>query len=301
MYKYQRYMPKKQRSTERSLAVIDPLAHYIQEVAKYPFLTAEEERKLALVYRKTGDKEAARKLVSSHLRLVVKIAMEYRQAYYNILDLIQEGSVGLMYAVKRFDPDKGARFSHYASWWIRSFILKYILDNFRLIKIGTTKEQKKLFYNLMREKQKIEALGFHPDRKLLSEALDVSEKAVEEMSRRLEQPEYALEAPVGGSSEALLKDFIAVDQKPADEMVAAKETQDILQKNLAEFTSNLNEREIKIFKQRLMADLPITLQEIADEYGISKERVRQIEEKIVDRLKEFFKKHGIKAEMLYRE
>ena len=153
----------------------------------------------------------------------------------------------------------------------------------------------------MREKEKIEALGFHPNRKMLSEALDVSEKAVEEMSKRLEQPEYALDAPVGSSGEALLKDFIAVDQKPADELIAAKETQDILQKGLDEFTTNLNERELKIFQQRLMADLPITLQEIADDYGISKERVRQIEERILNRLKDFFKKKGIKAEMLHKE
>ena len=138
-------MAKRATTSQRSLTTVDPLSRYLQEVGKYPLLTAEEERKLAIAYREKGDKEAARKLVSSHLRLVVKIAMEYRQAYYNILDLIQEGSVGLLHAVKKFDPDKGARFSYYAAWWIRSFILKYILDNFRLIKIGTTKDQKGSF------------------------------------------------------------------------------------------------------------------------------------------------------------
>lgn len=292
-------MPKKR--SERSLAVVDPLTRYLKEVAKYPFVSAEEERKLAEDYRKYNDVEAARKLVSAHLRLVVKIAMEYRNAYYNVLDLIQEGNVGLMHAVKKFDPDKGARFAHYASWWIRSLILKYILDNFRLIRIGTTKDQKKLFYNLMREKEKIESLGFTADKKLLSKALDVSEKAVEEMSQRLVQPEYALEGPVGRSGEALLKDFIAVDQQSPDDMISAKETKDILKDKLKEFTGKLNEREIKIFTQRLMADLPITLQEIADEYGISKERVRQIEERMLNKLKDYFKKQGIKEEMLYRE
>lgn len=294
-------MKKGKPIQEQSLVRIDPLAKYLQEVAKYPFLTAEEERKLAISYRKKGDVEAARKLVTAHLRLVVKIAMEYRHAYYNALDLIQEGNVGLMYAVKRFDPDKGARFSYYASWWIKSFILKYILDNFRLIKIGTTKEQKKLFYNLMREKQKIEALGFKADQKSLAQVLKVSEEAVEEMSKRLTQPEYALEAPVGESGEALLKDFIAVDQRPVDERIAEKETKDILQEKLALFMQQLNERELKIFEQRLLADLPITLQEIGDEYGISKERVRQIEERILEKLRAFFKEKGIKAEMLYRE
>lgn len=287
--------------SERALSVIDPLTRYLKEVEKYPFLTAEEERKLAEEYHQTQDVEAARKLVSAHLRLVVKIAMEYRNAYYNVLDLIQEGNVGLLHAVKKFDADKGARFAHYASWWVKSFILKYILDNFRLIRIGTTKEQKKLFYNLMREKEKIEALGFSPDKKLLSKALNVSEKAVEEMGQRLTQPEYALEAPVGQGGEAILKDFIAIDQQSADDMIAAKETKDILKDKLQEFTGQLNEREIKIFSQRLMADLPITLQEIADDYGISKERVRQIEERILKKLREYFKAEGISGDMLYRE
>ena len=291
--------PKKQ--SQASLVRVDPLTRYIEEVRKYPLLEPEEERKLALQYRKTGDAEAARKLVTAHLRLVVKIAMEYRKAYYNVLDLIQEGNVGIMHAVKKFDPDKGARFAYYASWWIRSFILKYILDNFRLIKIGTTKDQKKLFYNLMREKQKIEALGMKASNKLLSETLDVSEKSVEEMSRRLTQPEFAIEAPVGPEGETLLKEFIPVDQKPADEQISEKETQDILQAKLKEFTEKLNEKEQTIFKQRLAADLPITLQEIANDYGISKERVRQIEERIVEKLKAFFKEKGIKEEMLYRD
>ncbi|MDO8528225.1 MAG: RNA polymerase factor sigma-32 [Deltaproteobacteria bacterium] len=291
---------KKTLSKERALSVVDPLGKYLQEVDKYPFVTLEEERALAEDYRKNGNIEAAKKLVTAHLRLVVKIAMEYRQAYYNVLDLIQEGNVGLMHAVKKFDPDK-ARFSSYASWWIRSMILKYILDNFRLIKIGTTKDQKKLFYNLMKEKQKIEALGFKPSAKLLASSLEVSEKAVNEMSQRLTHSEYGLEAPVGGGdSDALLKDFIAADQQPLDEQVARQETQNILETKLAEFSEKLGERDMKIFSQRLMADLPITLQEIADEYGISKERVRQIEERIIKNLRSFFKEHGIKPDMLQR-
>ena len=294
-------MPTKKLKKSQAVISVDPLSKYLQEVSQYPFLTLEEEQKLAKDWHEHGDVEAARKLVVAHLRLVVKIAMEYRKAYYNALDLIQEGNVGLMHAVKKYDPGKGARFSYYAAWWIRSFILKYILENFRLIKIGTTKEQKKLFYNLMREKQKMENLGFKADKHLLAQKLQVSEEAIDEMTQRLTQPEYALEAPVGSNTEAILSDFIPLDQEPVDEQIAHKETQDLLKTKLKEFTEKLNDREKEIFTQRLMADLPITLQEIANEYGISKERVRQIEERILKKLKEFFKEEQIDAEMLYRE
>ena len=275
------------------MTVLDPLQRYIQEVQRYPFLTAEEELQLAQKMRE-GDKEAARKLVTAHLRLVVKIAMEYRRSYYNVLDLIQEGNVGLLHAVKKFDPEKGARLAHYASLWIRSYILKFILDNFRLIKIGTTKDQKKLFYNLMREKRNIEAMGMTPDKHLLSERLDVSEAAVEEMGQRLTQPEYALEAPVG-SGEAILKDFIAMDEPSVEEKISEREIADILQLKLKEFAGLLNERELKIFQQRLVADLPITLQEIADEYGITKERVRQLEARLLGKLKTYLKEAGLNS------
>ena len=279
---------------KQAVTVVDPLHRYLQEVQKYPFLTPEEERTLAEKMRNNGDKEAARKLVTAHLRLVIKIAMEYRRSYYSVLDLIQEGNVGLLHAVKKFDPDKGARLAHYASLWIRSYILKFILDNFRLIKIGTTKEQKKLFYNLMREKQKIEAMGVVPSKQMLSERLDVSEASVEEMGQRLTQPEYALEAPVGGG-EAMLKDFIAINEPSVEEKISERELSDILQLKMKEFSKTLSGREMKILQQRLMADLPITLQEIADEYGITKERVRQIESRLLTRLKEFFQKEGLEA------
>ena len=145
----------------RALSVTDPLTHYMQQVSAYPMVSVDEERELARRYHEEGDVEAAKKLVAAHLRLVVKIAMEYRNAFNKVLDLIQEGDIGLTKAVSHFNPDKGARLAHYASWWIRSYILKYILDNFRLIKIGTTKAQKKLFYNLIREKEKIEAMGYY--------------------------------------------------------------------------------------------------------------------------------------------
>jgi|SRR3989338_1148280 len=289
------------RSKKRTeVQLVDPLTRYLQQVNAYPMLSAEEERSLALRMHQKKDVEAARTLVNSHLRLVVKIAMEYRRAYYNLLDLIQEGSIGLMHAVKKFDPDKGARLGTYATWWIRSYILKFILDNFRLVKIGTTKEQKKLFFNLMREKEKIESLGFHADSRLLAEKLHVTQAGVEEMTQRLTSPEYALEAPSGPSGEAILKDFIPIDETPADEQLEQKEGEDILQAKLSEFSKVLEDRELKIFEQRLVSELPITLQEIADEYGITKERVRQIEEKILEKLRKFFKESGIEADILRR-
>ncbi len=287
---------------EQSLVSVDPLKVYLQEVSAYPMLSQEEERELALRFHEVGDLDAAKKLVATHLRLVVKIAMEYRNAYHNVLDLIQEGSIGLLQAVKNFDPSVGARLSSYATWWIRSYILKYILDNFRLIKVGTTKAQKKLFYNLMREKEQIESLGYHATPVELSKRLGVDEAEIIDMQRRLTTPELALQSPVmggkDGSKEVILQDFLPVDDKPADEQMATKQGQDILKAKFEEFASKLSPREQKIFRERLLAELPLTLQQIADEYGITKERVRQIEEKMIGNLKKFFKDSGIEVETL---
>lgn len=291
---------KKPKST-RSIAVADPLQRYMQEVLSYPMLSYEEEQELARKFHEKGDKEAAKKLVAAHLRLVAKIAMEYRNAYHNVLDLVQEGNVGLLYAVRNFDPEKGARLSTYAAWWIRSFILKYILDNFRLIKIGTTKAQKKIFFNLMREKEKIEAMGYYATPAELSRRLGVKEVEVVEMQTRLLTPERTLQGAVRsekGEGEAILQDFLPIDQMPVDEKIAEMETQDILKTKFAEFALSLSERDKKIFEERLLAELPKTLQEIADEYGITKERVRQLEERIIGRLKQFFRESGIEVEAL---
>lgn len=292
-------MPKNR--ADNKLEAIDLLQKYMLEVRTFPMLTLEEETALAERFHKKGDVEAAKKLVQAHLRLVAKIAMEYRTAYHNVLDLIQEGNIGLLQAVKHFDTDKGARLAHYASWWIRSYILKFILENFRLIKLGTTKEQKKLFYNLMREKERIESMGYYASPVELSKSLGVSEEAVVEMQGRLTTPELALEAPVrgpDGDSTSILQDFLPIDEKPADLRLAEAETEDILKDKFDEFAKGLNDRERKIFRERLLAELPLTLQDIADEYGITKERVRQLEEKLIGRLKKFFKDSGIEIDAL---
>jgi RNA polymerase sigma-32 factor len=292
---------KRDKGEGSSLVRRDPIHAYLQEVARYPMLTPVEERDLAIRFRELGDIDAAKRLVSTHLRLVAKIAMEYRSAHHNILDLIQEGNVGLLHAVKNFDPDKGARLSSYATWWIKSYILKYIIDNFRMIKIGTTKDQKRLFYNLMQERKKLESEGYIASSKELSKRLGVAESAVIEMEKRLTTSEYALDAPVGSDKlgqSGYLKDFVAAEGEAVDEMIADRQTQDILKEKFEKFEKELNERDKKIFRERLLSELPLTLQDIAEQYGISKERVRQLEENLIKRLQKYFADSGIDASSL---
>ena len=279
--------------TEQLPATIDPLHQYLREVSQFPLLSKEEETKTAAHYIKHQDKESAQKLVVSNLRLVVKIALEYQRAFHNILDLIQEGNMGLMRAVTKYDAAKGTRFSYYASWWIRAYILKYIVDNFRLVKIGTTQAQKKLFYNLMKEKKKIEAMGFSPQSALLSETLNVKEKEVIEMEQRMGAPDMALDAPARGYEDKLNLDFFTSDIPAQDVTIEQNDLKKKLFENLGEFLSGLKDKERKIFKDRLYVEVPKTLQDIADHYGISRERVRQIEENVIKKLKEFFNKKGL--------
>ncbi len=292
-------MPVLDKVKSKDLVTSDPLARYMQQVSKYPILSDEEEKKLVEQVIQHQDVEAAKKLVTSHLRLVVKIAMEYRSAYHNVLDLIQEGNVGLLRAVKNFDPSKGARLGYYATWWIRSYILKYILDNFRLIKIGTTQAQRKLFYNLMKEKEKMEHLGFVPENKLIANKLEVTEKEVAEMDQRLSHPELSMNVPVGGEEGGAHHiDFLQDPTQPVDEKLSHQELKDVLFEHLEGFSKTLNKREMNIFKGRLLSEMPATLQEIADEYGITRERVRQIEERIKEKLKIYFEEHGVNPESI---
>jgi len=272
----------------------DPLRKYIQEVNKYPILSREEECELAQRFQENQDKEAAKRLVTAHLRLVVKIAMEYRTAYGNVLDLIQEGNIGLLRSIKTFDLAKGTRLASYASWWIRSYILKYILDNFRLIKIGTTQAQRNLFFNLMKEKKRIEAMGFKADPGLIAKRLNVKKSEVEEMDQRLTEGELSLDTPLGDGNQSYA-DLLQDPALPIDEKLDQVNLHDFLLEKMSVFAKTLPPRELKIFQERLVAEVPLTLQQIADEYGISRERARQIEEKIKTRLKQFFEEAGLKA------
>jgi RNA polymerase sigma-32 factor len=278
-------------SNSKAVSTTDPIRRYLEEVRRYPLLAPEEEMRLALKLRDTGDMQAAKTLVSANLRLVVKIALEYKNFYSNLLDLVQEGNIGLMKAVSKFDPTKGARLGYYASWWIRSYILKYLLDNFRLVKVGTTQAQKKLFYHLMREKERLEAQGLLAGPKLLAEKLNVREKDVIEMEQRLSGrgAEMSLDAPIerDGESGASHMDLLVDGRESADETLARQQLLQLLQDRLPEFKKQLNERETKILQDRLLAEEPKTLQEVADQYGLTRERARQIEVQVIKKLREF--------------
>ena len=282
-------------SDEKLPARLDPLQQYLAEVGRFPLLSREEEMEAAKHYAKHHDKESAQKLVVSNLRLVIKIAMEYSRAFHNLLDLIQEGNVGLLRAVQKYDTTKGTKFSYYASWWIRAYILKYVIDNFRLVKIGTTQVQKKLFYNLVKEKRKMEAKGFVPESRQLSERLEVKEKDIIEMEQRM-GADMSLDAPTSGLDGKLNIDLFSTDETPVDQQVEDDELKKKLFSHLEEFTSSLKEKEKKIFKERLYAEVPKTLQDIANEYGITRERVRQLEERVVEKLKSFFTGKGFEVE-----
>lgn len=266
----------------------DPLKKYLSEVSKYPVLNKDEELDLATAVFNRKDRDAAQKLVISNLRLVVKIALEYYNSYLNILDLIQEGNVGLLHAVKKYNPYKGTRFSTYASFWIRANILKYIMDSWSLVKVGTTQGQRKLFYRLNKEKQKLEALGIYPAPQLLASTLDVKEEEVVDMQKRLAFTDVSLEAPLHDDSDDTIMDMMKSDEN-VEEVVAEKEKSEFLARKVAEFKLDLNEKELFIFETRMMAEEPLTLQEIGEKFDISRERVRQIENRVLKRFKERFK------------
>lgn len=274
--------------TGSSLVPFDPLQRYLAEIRRFPLLDAEEELRLALLYRDKKDVEAGHKLVASNLRLVVHIALKF-QGYWttSILDLIQEGNLGLIRAMEKFDPYKGAKFSYYASFWIKAYTLKFIIDNWRLVKIGTTQSQRKLFFKLNKERERLNALGHDPGPKLLAEKLDTSEKEVIEMDQRLSGWEVSLEGRVSDESETTHKDLLPSKDLSLDRALEESESRDMLHEKLEELRTTLTGKDLYIFEERLLADSPLTLQEIGDKYGISKERIRQIEKRLKGKIKLF--------------
>jgi RNA polymerase sigma-32 factor len=277
--------------SQKAVVKYDPLQRYLTEISQYRLLTRDEERALAKRVQEGGDEEAAYVLVTANLRLVVKIALEFQRVWMqNLLDLIQEGNIGLMQAVTKFDPYKNVKFSYYASFWIKAYILKFIMDNWRLVKIGTTQGQRKLFFKLKKEKQKLIDQGFDPKPKLLSQRLGVSEKEIVDMDQRLDGWDVSLDAPLKEDSDTERIEFLNTETESTEDRVAKKEMENLLHNKIAEFRKKLNKRELEIFEQRIFSDAPVTLQEIGDRYNISRERVRQVEKAIVKKMREFFKK-----------
>ncbi len=271
----------------KDLVPFDPLQSYLQEIRKYRPLTREEEHDLAVRYKEHHDVEAAYKLVTGNLWLVVKIAKDYEQAAKNLLDLIQEGNIGLMEAVKNFDPYRGVRLPSYAVWWIKAYLVRYLIANWRIVKIGTTQAQRRLFFNLKREKERLEREGFLPTPKLLADSLNVKENEVVEMEQRLSAPDLSVDAPLQDDSDATILSTLPSDNISAEEALGNQQLSALINKAMQEFVETLNQNERTIYQKRLLAEEKSTLQDLSDELLISKERVRQIENRIKDKLKSF--------------
>ena len=270
-------------------ALSNPALHrYLQEISQYELLTREETDELAIRFREEGDQDAAYRLVSSNLRLVVKVAMDFQKYWMqNFMDLIQEGNVGLVQATKKFDPYRGVKFSYYAAYWIRAYVLKFIMDNWRLVKIGTTQAQRKLFFSLNKERKLLEAQGFNAEPKLIAQRLNVKEREVVEMGQRMDNWDVSLESPVRSDSEDEQKSFLPSNGPGIESTVAGKEIKVKLAELLGALKDRLNDKERMILEKRLLTDEPLTLQNIADKFSISRERVRQIEVNLLKKMKKY--------------
>jgi RNA polymerase sigma-32 factor len=290
-------------TSETALIRPSALQLYLSKIGRYPILSAEEEHELAVRYQEEDDREAAYKLVTSNLRLVVKIAMEFQRTWMNnLLDLIQEGNVGLMQAVKKFDPYREVRLSSYASFWIKAYILKFLLDNWRLVKIGKTQAERKLFYNLYKEKERLHQLGYDPGPKLIAQRLNVKEEEVIKMDQRLGSWEVSLEKPIKeDSSSTSVRDLLPESTKPADERLGDAQVRSLIREKLQAFRTTLEGREQEIFDERLMAPKPLTLKELGDRYGITKERTRQLEARLLARVRDYLVQEIPDAEQIIPE
>ena len=270
----------------------DPLSAYMREVQRHPLLSPDEEHRLAVDYQKNPeDLAAAARLVTANLRLVVKIAYEYRRAYKNMMDLIQEGNIGLMQAVKKYDPYRGVKLSSYAAWWIRAYMLRFILNNWRLVKLGTTQAQRKLFFNLSKEKARLSAMGIEVTDAEIAKRLNVAEAEVAEMDKRLARSDASLDASVGESDGRSVSrvELMPSPGSTPDQVVEGAELSELLQDRLSEFREKLSGKDVIIFDKRVVADEPLTLQELGDEFGVSRERVRQLEARLTGKLRDYLK------------
>ena len=272
-----------------ALVPFDPLGRYLAEIRRFPLLTREEEIEIAKRYAKHHDAADAYRLVTANLRLVVKIAREFAHASRNLLDLIQEGNVGLMEAVRNFDPYRGIRFPSYAVWWVRAYIYRFLINNWRLVKIGTTQAQRKLFFNLRKETERLEAEGFTAQPLLLAQRMGVKESEVREMQERMAHSEVSLDQPAHEDDAAQLIDTIPDSSNTPEEAAARDEWRNFAREKVEQFARTLKDKELEIFRSRLLSEDPPTLQEVGARFGISRERVRQIEVRLKKRLKLFLK------------
>jgi len=267
--------------------VTSSLELYISEINRFPILKADEEFQLAVRFKKYNDLEAAERLVVSNLRFVVKIAHEYRNYRVKLADLVQEGNIGLLHAVKKFDPYKGYRLLSYAVWWIRAYIQNFIIKSWSLVKIGTTQTQRKLFFKLSEAKKKLETISQKlPEFREIAESLGVKEDDCVEMDLRLTHRDLSLDASIAGEDESRsVIDYLPYEGEDQETMLIKKEHGDLVKRNIAGALTKLGEREIYIIKNRVMADDPETLQEIGNRYNITRERARQIEKQALKKLR----------------
>ena len=277
-------------SDHMGLIRYDPLRHYLLEISRYEPLSYEEEQRLARLFRDKQDVNAARKLVTSNLKLVVKIAFLYNKVYSNLMDLIQEGNIGLLQAVKKFDPDRGTRLPTYASWWIKAYIIKFILDNFRIVKVGTTNDRRKILFNLRKERQRLEGQGITVTPKMIAEALEVSEEDVIAVENSIQGQDVSLDEKISADSNNYYLDTLASTEQLIDEKLAAGELKELIDAKFQEFAATLSKKEQIILQDRLIAEDPLTLQAIADKFGVTREAIRVSEKKLVEKIKTYMKK-----------
>ena len=273
-------------AAEQSLVPADPLRKYLWEIRMYPELTADEEKELAQLSRQ-GDEEAAARLITSNLRLVVRVAMTYNRVYSNTMDLIQEGNIGLVEAVRRFDPFKGARLPTYATWWIKAYVFKFLLDNFRIVRVGTTNERRRLLFNLRKEKEKLRLQGIEPTHRLIAEKLNVPIEDVRVIDQAIEGGDVSLDSAPPGDNFVPLSERLSAAEEMVDDQLARGELKEAFNRHLAAFAETLSDREETILQERLIAEEPLTLQTIADRYGVTREAIRLNEKSLVRRIKEY--------------
>jgi RNA polymerase sigma-32 factor len=275
---------------DRSLAPYDPFRRYMSEIGQYPPLDRDEERELARLYRDTGDRDALFRLITANLMLVAHVAMSFRRAAHNLLDLIQEGNIGLLRAIEKFDPEVGVRLPTYAGWWIRAYMVKFMLDHVRLVRVGTTNARRKLLRNLRQEKKRLEGQGFEVGPKLLAEHFDVSEEDVRDVQAALDSRDVSIDAPVGADDERRREELLPDGRAPSvEEEVSRREMQEKIETALARFRETIQDRDLALLNERILSESPLTLQVLGERFGTTREAVRQAEARLMKKLEEFLK------------